>query len=152
MLHAATNTMRHWFWALGGDMGVDGTVPPARSPRCSSAVPKYLSWTEPVATWNVSINLSDMSVAAFTPASNNSAALYGFSVTSDATYTYLYSHCYRQFGWDPLPSSIRRCTRTTSTALRTSTSARVPRGRFEAPLEYWNGSAWVVRRRPLRCR
>ena len=73
--------------------------------------PAYLSWTEPIATWNVSIDLTDMSIAAYAPASDNSSALYGFSVTSDASYTYLYSHCYRQFGWDPFgvrrPTAVR---------------------------------------------
>ena len=96
--------MRHWFWALGGDMGADGRFHLLVAEMLERG-PAYLSWTEPIATWNVSIDLADMSVAAYAPASDNSAALYGFSVTSDASYTYLYSHCYRQFGWDLLAFS-----------------------------------------------
>jgi hypothetical protein len=142
VLHAATNTMRHWFWALGGDMGVDGRFHLLFAEMVERG-PAYLSWTEPVATWNVSINLSDMSIAAYAPASNNSAALYGFSVTSDATYTYLYSHCYRQFGWDPLPLVDPPLYTHDFDCTPNVNVGRVPRGRFEAPLEYWNGSAWV---------
>jgi hypothetical protein len=97
VLHSATNTMRHWFWPLGGDMGADGLFHLLFAEMLERG-PRYLSWTEPIATWNVSIDLSDMSVSAVGPASDNSNALYGFAVTSDASYTYLYSHCYRQFG------------------------------------------------------
>ena len=142
VLHGATNMMRHWFWALGGDMGIDGRFHLLVAEMMERG-PAYLSWTEPIATWNVSINLSDMSIAAFAPASDNSAALYGFSVTSDATYTYLYSHCYRQFGWDPLPFSEPPLYTHDFDCTPNVNVARVPRGRFEAPLEYWNGSAWV---------
>jgi hypothetical protein len=142
VLHAATNTMRHWFWALGGDMGADGKFHLIVAEMLERG-PAYLSWTEPIATWNVSIDLADMSVSAFAPARDNSNALYGFSVTSDASYTYLYSHCYRQFGWDPLdwvdPPLYTHdfdCTPNVNVA-------RAPRGRFDVALEYWNGSAWV---------
>jgi hypothetical protein len=143
VLHDATNTMRNWYWALGGDMGADGKFHLIMAEMLERG-PRYLSWTDPVATWNVSIDLADMSIAAFAPASDNSAALYGFSVTSDAWYTYLYSHCYRQFGWDrfgtsepPLYAHDFDCTPNVNVA-------RVPRGRFDVALEYWNGSAWVA--------
>jgi hypothetical protein len=142
VLHTATTTMRHWFWALGGDTGVDGSFHLLVAEMVERG-PKYLSFTEPVATWNVSIDLADMSIAAFAPASDNSGALYGFSVASDPSYTYLYSHCYRQFGWDhfaftdpPLYAHDFDCSSNVNVA-------RVPRGRFDVALEYWNGSAWV---------
>jgi hypothetical protein len=143
VLHGATNTMQHWYWALGGDMGVDGKFHLLVAEMLERG-PRYLTWTEPVATWNVSIELADMSIAAFGPASDNSRALFGFSVTSDASYTYLYSHCYRQFGWDlygnfdpPLYAHDFDCTPNVNVA-------RVPRGRFDVVLQYWNGSAWVA--------
>ncbi len=143
VLHNATSMMRHWFWALGGDMGADGKFHLLVAEMLERG-PRYLSWTEPIATWNVSIDLADMSIAAYAPASDNSAALYGFSVTSDASYTYLYSHCYRQFGWDqffhfdpPLYAHDFDCTPNVNVA-------RVPRGRFDVALEYWNGYAWVA--------
>ena len=45
----------------------------------------------------------------------------------------------------PVPdSSTRRCTRTTSTARRTSTSRACRVAVSTSPLEYWNGSAWVA--------
>jgi hypothetical protein len=134
--------MRHWFWALGGDSGADGRFHLLVAEMLERG-PRYLSFTEPVATWDVSIDLADMSIAAFAPASDNSGALYGFSVASDPWYTYLYSHCYRQFGWDhfaftdpPLYAHDFDCSSNVNVA-------RVPRGHFDVALEYWNGSAWV---------
>ena len=143
VLDAATTTMRHWFWALGGDMGTDGRFHLLVAEMLERG-PAYLSWTEPIATWNVSINLADMSIAAYAAASDNSNALYGFSVTSDASYTYLYSHCYRQFGWDLLAFSDPPLYAHDFDCSANVNVARVPRGRFDVALEYWNGSSWVA--------
>ena len=55
---------------------------------------------------------------------DQSAALYGWSVTSDHAWTYLYAHCYRQFGYDDVlgvPSHDRSCSARV-------TVARVPVG------------------------
>ena len=48
--------------------------------------------------------------------------LYGWSVTSDPQYTYLYSHCYRQYGFDAL-LGYHPCSKNVKLA-------RIPRGRF----------------------
>ena len=130
VLNEATDTMRHWFWPLGGDMGADGRFHLLVAEMLERG-PAYLSWTEPIATWNVSIDLADMSIAAYAPASDNSNALYGFSVTSDASYTYLYSHCYRQFGWDLLAFSDPPLYAHDFDCSANVNVARVPRGRFD---------------------
>ena len=36
-------------------------------------------------------------------APNSSTDLYGFDIASDEQWTYLYSHCYRQFGFTAFP-------------------------------------------------
>ena len=71
-----------------------------------------------------------------------SAALYGWSVTSDPTYTYLYAHCHRQFGWDPFPFVNPPVYVHDFNCVQRMTVARIPRGQFDAPLQYWNGSSW----------
>jgi hypothetical protein len=145
VLHSATDPLHHWFWALGGDIGADGTFHLFVA-EMHERGPKYLSWTEPVATWRVSIDLADMSIAGYAPAADNSAALYGWSVASDPSYSYLYAHCFRQFGWDhfgftepPLYAHDYECTSNV-------TVARVPRGHFEVAPQYWDGSSWTADR------
>jgi hypothetical protein len=59
--------------------------------------------------------------------------LYGWSVASDARFTYLYGHCYRQFGFsfvghDPCTARL--------TVARTSHD-------LSRPLEYWDGRRWT---------
>ena len=92
-----------------------------------------------------------MSVAAFAPASNNSDALYGFSVTSDATYTYLYSHCYRQFGWDPLPFIDPPLYTHDFDCTPNVNVARVPRGRFDVAARVLERLGVGRPTRPPRC-
>ncbi|MGH9133009.1 MAG: hypothetical protein ACRDZZ_03670 [Ilumatobacteraceae bacterium] len=142
VLDGATTPLRHWYWALGGDMGADGTFQLFFAEMIERG-PKYLSFTEPVATWRVSIDLTDMSVAAFAPAADNSGALYGWSVTSDASYSYLYAHCYRQFGWDPLLYLDPPLYTHDFDCTANVTVARVPRGHLEAAPQYWDGSSWT---------
>jgi hypothetical protein len=70
--------------------------------------------------------------------------LYGWAVTSDATYTYLYSHCYRQFGYGA-PFGAAACAADVKLA-------RLPLGNYDAPREYWDGQTWTtdhVQARPV---
>ena len=60
--------------------------------------------------------------------------LYGWSVASDDQYTYLYGHCYRQFGFGFLGHDA--CTAQVSVA-------RLPLGDLGADLQYWDGSGWA---------
>ena len=97
----------------------------------------YLSYTEPIATYVVGIDLSDLSTVSIDPATNDSPSLYGFSITSDANWTYLYAQCHRQFGWSPilLPAHDLSCSANV-------TVGRVPKGQVFAPPSYWNGTTW----------
>ncbi len=101
----------------------------------------YLTFVEPVATWIVTIDVDDLHVVDARPAPDASSELYGWSVVSAGDYTYLYAHCYRQFGYDPLafapdvPAHDYDCTADV-------TVARLPRGDFTARPEYWDGVEW----------
>ena len=130
-----TRTLSRWFWAMGGAMGVDGylhvMVAEMRNPNRTGAA----SGAAPVATWHATIDTVTLKVRSFTPAVNDGAGLYGWAVTSDDAFTYLYSHCYRQFipgtymGHDPSCTGDVRI-------------ARVPRGEFDVPLEFYGDGRW----------
>jgi hypothetical protein len=138
-----TTPYRRWFWPLGTTSGHDGyyRVFLAEMRENGSS---YLSRSEPVATWIATIRPSDMAVISTQPAPNASASLYGFAITSDASWTYLYAHCHRQFGWDLLPFSDPPTYIHDLDCAADVRVARVPRGQPEATPSYWNGSSWVT--------
>ena len=115
-----TTPMSHWFWPLGGTLAADGTFRLFVAEMVERG-PRYLSHTEPVATWVVSITLPGLRVTKLRRAPDSSAHLYGWSVVNHGRFTYLFGHCYRQFGWSfvghhPCAANV--------------TVARVPRGRL----------------------
>jgi hypothetical protein len=57
-------------------------------------------------------------------------------VTSDDEHTYLYSHCYQQFGYDTL-LGFGACSADVKVA-------RVPRGEPDSQREYWDGENWTI--------
>lgn len=138
-----TQRYKHWFWPLAGDMGGDGRFHLFVAEMRENG-PAYLTFTEPIATWVVTIDLTTMQIVDRRPATDASASLYGFSVESDDTYTYLFAHCHRQFGWDAFPFVDPPVYVHDWDCADRMTVARVPRGRFDQPLAYWNGSAWVA--------
>jgi hypothetical protein len=71
-------------------------------------------------------------------ARDSSPALYGFSVTSDDEWTYLYAQCHRQFGFDTV---VGVASHDLSCAPRV-TVARVPKGRVLDQPAYWDGMTW----------
>jgi hypothetical protein len=94
----------------------------------------YLSETRPVRVRRVELDVDDFSVVAVFDEPSTGADLYGWSVTGAGVYSYLYSHCYRQFGWDGM-FGFDPCVEHVKVA-------RVPLGHFDGPREYWDGSAW----------
>lgn len=138
----ATQRQRRWFWPLAGEMGADGLFHLFVAEMRENG-PTYLSHTEPLATWKVTIDLATMRVVDRRPAVDRSNALYGFSIVSDDAYTYLYAHCHRQFGWSPFPFVSPPVYVHDFGCVQKMTVARVPRGRFDVPMEYWDGAAWT---------
>ena len=127
--------LSHWFWPLDAEVGADGNLwlflAEVRNDNGSGAA----EGAEPVATWRARFRLPDLALVDLEPASDPSAALFGYSVVSDDAFSYLYGHCYRQFvpgdddGFDPSCSP-------------SAYLARVPKGALDDPLEYWTGSGW----------
>jgi hypothetical protein len=132
-----TTPRRHWFWPLAGTVAADGTFKLFVAEMVERG-PRYLSKTEPVATWIATISLPRLQVTSLRPAPDRSPQLYGWSVVDHGSFTYLYGHCYRQFGWSFL--GHHRCAANVRVA-------RVPRGRLDARPTYWNGARWSARPR-----
>ena len=137
-----TDRYDRWFWPLGGEVGVDGDLHVFVVEMVEHGA-KYLTHTEPIATWLVAIELDTLSVIDARPAPDPSQQLYGWSVVSQGDHTYLYAHCYRQFGWDTFPFSKPPFRAHDWECGPDVTVARVPRGDFGARPDYWNGSGWV---------
>jgi hypothetical protein len=130
--------LSHWFWPLDSVMTANGTlaqfVVEMRNPNHSGAS----EGAEPVGVWIATINPTDLTVVDFRPAPDPSERpLYGFSITSDDAFTYLYGHCYRQFA-DPGYLGLHDTGCGPNMYV-----ARVPLGRIDLAPEYWNGVSWT---------
>jgi hypothetical protein len=128
-----TDPFDRWYWPLDGYVRDDDTLV-LHLAEMSEPGPGYLERTEPVATWSVEIDLDTMAVGPLERAPNPGDDLYGFSITTDDEYVYLYAQCHRQFGFsdvghDPCGSDVF--------------VARQPLdGPSSYPLEYWTGDDW----------
>lgn len=134
---AATDPFRRWFWPLGAEVGTDGRIH-VFTAELRERGASYLTLTEPVATRLAVVDPATFGVVWEGSPANQSADLYGWSVTSDHAWTYLYANCYRQFGYDPVlgvPSHDRSCSARV-------TVARVPAGELLATPQYWDGARW----------
>lgn len=134
---AQTTPLFHWFWPMDGEIGADGALwifmAEMRNPNGQGA-----TWgAAPVGTWVARIDPSSLAVLSFNPAPSNTTRLYGWSVTSDATHSYMYGHCYRQF-----IHQVNSAGQFDSTCMPHTYLARVPKGRFDLVPEYWVGGAW----------
>ena len=138
-----TEPHRRWFWPLGGDIGADGQLHVFVAEMHEHS-DRYLGHVEPVVTWLVTIDTVTLEVVDRRPAPNPSADLYGWSVVSHGEHTYLYSHCYRQFGWDPFPFSESASRFHDWDCTADVTVARIARGRFDQQPEYWDGAYWAT--------
>jgi hypothetical protein len=133
----ATDPFRRWFWPLGTEVGTDGRLHVFTAEMVERGA-TYLSVTEPVATRLAIIDPDTFAVVREGSPVNASPDLYGWSVTSDHIWTYLYAQCYRQFGYDDflgVPSHDRGCSARV-------TVARVPAGELLATPQYWDGARW----------
>ena len=135
----ADRTVRfeRWFWPLDAAIGDDGRVY-VYAAEMAERSDDYLTETVPVGTWVAVFDPASGRVVDETRPPNASADLYGWSITSDERWTYLYAQCYRQFGFDEY-AFVAAFDRSCSTDI---TVARVPRGKLFDPLQYWDGGDW----------
>ena len=136
---------QRWFWPLDGDMGADGMLwvfaVEMRNPYGTGAA----TGAAPVATWVARIDPVTLQVRSFTPAADAGTRLYGWSITSDDSYHYLYGHCYRQF-----VTAVASTAQFDPTCMPHTYLARVPKGRFDLPREYWTAGGWSADRNLAR--
>jgi hypothetical protein len=92
----------------------------------------------PTATFVARLDPSTLQTLSFERARDSGTKLFGWSVVSDTTHSYLYGHCYRQYTNQP-PTSAAQFD---STCMPNAWLARVPLGQFDAMPEYWTGSGW----------
>ena len=134
-LFAETTVHKHqWYWILDGAQASDRSIHlfvAQMNERGSS----YLGHTEPTRLRRVVLDAMTLEVVSVVDEPPTGTDLYGWAVTSDESYTYLYSHCYRQFGFEP-PFGFDACSEDVKLA-------RVPTGSFDGPREYWDGSGWT---------
>lgn len=128
----------HWFWPLAATMGSDGSMYVFVAEMVEHG-PLYLSTTEPIGTRIVAIDIGTMTIGFRGHPPNDSRSLYGFSITNDNTWTYMYGQCHRQFGWDPGPFGVKAHDYSCAGNVPV---ARVRKGQlFDAP-SYWDGTSW----------
>ena len=133
----STTPFVRWFWPLGAEVGVDGRVY-VFAAEMHERSPGYLVRTEPTSTVVAVVDTATWTVVGATAAPNPSADLYGWSIESDSTWTYLFAQCHRQFGFDPY---IFVFAHDQSCANRV-TVGRVPKGQLLAAPTYWTGRGW----------
>jgi hypothetical protein len=131
-----------WWWALGTEVHGDVlkvvwaemTKDPSRPPTAEGL--PYAA----VRTWLGAYRTSDLSKLWFRPAADAAVSpIYGYSIASDDTHSYLFGNSYLQDWWGEGGFWGRH------SAVHMYL-ARVPRGLLEAAPEYWTGAAWSPRR------
>jgi hypothetical protein len=139
---AEERPLRHWYWPLGSTITADGHIAQfvveMENHHGTGAAPG----ATPERVWIATISLPELEVVDLRLApDSNDRPLYGFSITSDSSHTYLYGNCYRQFTNEAgLVAHDPECGRDTFVA-------RVPLGRPDVEPEYWQGNDWGHERR-----
>ena len=150
LLAADTTPLRRWFWPLDSALGSDGRLYIYMAEMHELSPDGYLAHTEPAGVRVAVFDPATNSVHTTALPPNSSPSLYGWSVTEDERWTYLYAQCYRQFGFDPYLFEVPAFDASCSPDV---TVARVPRGDLWAPYQYWDGARWQAdpaRAQPLR--
>lgn len=134
LLGNLTSHMQQWQWILDGGLSVDATRIHLFVVQMNETGGSYLSETRPTMLRRVVLDAVTFDVLDVVEEQSVGSDLYGWSITDDSSYTYLYSHCYQQFGYDTL-FGFGECV--TDVKL-----ARIPLGEFGAGREYWDGLGW----------
>ena len=127
-----------WFWPMDGEIGVDGNLWIFMAEMNNPTGGGATHGAVPVRTWIAILDRTTLRQLYFEPAPDSSNRLYGWSVVSDDRWSYLYSHCYRQF-----VNPVAGIGQFDATCMPHTYLARVPRGDFVAAPEYWNGTGWT---------
>lgn len=129
---STTDPFVHWYWPLDGYQADDDTFVLFVA-EMDEQGGHYLANATPVSTMTVEIDLDTFEIGELERAPNPDDRLYGFEVTTDDEYLYLYAQCHRQFGFSAFGHDD--CAADVYVA-------RQPLGAPNVPLEYWTGSGW----------
>ena len=133
----STTNFAHWYWPLGAEIGADGLMYVFAVEMYERGL-GYLVRAEPTSTVVAVVDTRTWTVVRTAAAANSSDALYGWSIESDDTWTYLFAQCHRQFGYD---LHIYYYAHDQTCANRV-TVGRVPKGMLLAAPTYWTGRGW----------
>ena len=131
----SVHDLSSWVWPLDAEIGNDGYLwvflAEVQNPTGDGAA----IGARPIGTWRARLSLPGLKLVDMQKATQASGDLFGYSIVSDARWTYLYGHCYRQFrakdaGFDPACSPY-------------AWVARVPLGELDHKLEYWSADGWT---------
>ncbi len=132
-------TWVEWFWPLDAEIGADGHLYVFLAYMRDPTITPDFRGARPVETWRARYTLPDLEFVDLEPAPEPSSSLFGYSIVSDDSWSYLYGNCHRHFledtelGFDPSCSPHAYL-------------ARVARGQFDDAPEFWTGSGWSPRR------
>jgi hypothetical protein len=130
---------KRWWWPLGSEVRNDRVWVFWAEMQGDASFPRGgygLPW-QPVRTWLASYSTSDLTRLSWAPAPDQAVnPIYGYAVTSDPAYSYLFGNTYqqdlqREGGWLVPHSATQMFV------------ARVPRGRLDLAPEYWSGASWT---------
>ncbi len=131
--------LAHWFWPMGGEVA-DGRVQVFWAEMVKDGFDPGpgdgLGW-HPARTWLATYDATTLAELDFRPAPNPGVTpIYGYAVSSDATYSYLFANTFEQnlareggFGHGPHSGTKMWL-------------ARVPRGQLGAAPEYRTATGW----------
>jgi hypothetical protein len=130
-------SLTSWIWPLDAEVGADGDLWLYLAEVQNADGTGAAKGARPIGTWRARFSLPDLQLLDMVPASDRSRSLYGYSIVSDLDWTYLFGHCYRQFGSVEYGFSAE-CS-------PYAYLARVPKGRMNLAPEYWDGDGWSDR-------
>jgi hypothetical protein len=133
-----------WLWPMDGELGVDGMFHlffvEMHNPTGRGAYPP----AAPQSTWHATIDPVSLEVLSVVPAADSSGELFGWSIVTDAGYSYMFGHCYEQFTGSVLFYGAPVEVPAHQDCAKDMKLARVPAGEFGAALEYWDGAGFVA--------
>ena len=133
-----TQQFQTWYWPLDTIIGDDGR-PYIFVAEMNESGASYLTKVTPTATFVAAFDVENWNIVFQGAPPNSSPELYGWTAESDNEWTYLYAHCYRQFGFDDFFGVAAH----DFDCADQVTVARVVKGRVFDPLEYWTGTGWA---------
>lgn len=136
LLGDQTAHMQQWHWIFDAAPNSDGTEIHLFVVQMNETGGAYLTGSRPTAMRRVVLDSTTLEQIDVIDEATTGEDLYGWSITADDEFTYLYSHCYQQFGFDGL-LGFGECVAVVKLA-------RVPLGAFNAAREYWDGAGWVA--------